>query len=93
MGDKVALIFGYGPNVGFAVAESFAMHGYKVAVVSRSEHRSDAAENYLQIQADLSVPSSVENIFTKVIGEFGHPTVVVYNGKFFPHAVGMDFEK
>ncbi|KAJ5675127.1 uncharacterized protein N7477_005061 [Penicillium maclennaniae] len=81
MGDKVALIFGYGPNVGFAIADSLALHGYKVAVVSRSEHLSDAAKNNLQIQAGLSVPSSVENIFTRVIGELGHPTVVVYNGK------------
>ncbi|KAJ6134570.1 hypothetical protein N7523_000892 [Penicillium sp. IBT 18751x] len=79
MGDKVALIFGYGPNVGFAVAESLASHGYKVAVISRSEHHSDAAKKYLQIQADLSVPSSVENVFNRVIGELGHPTVVVYN--------------
>jgi NAD(P)-dependent dehydrogenase (short-subunit alcohol dehydrogenase family) len=80
MNDKVALILGYGPRVGFAVAESLAMNGYKVAVVSRSDKYSDSAKNNLQIQADLSIPSSVEGIFTKVIKELGHPTVVVYNG-------------
>lgn len=81
MDDKVALILGYGPHVGFAVAESLAMSGYKVAVVSRSDKYPDTAKNYLQIQADLSIPSSVEGIFTRVIEELGHPTVVVYNGK------------
>ncbi|KAJ5118106.1 hypothetical protein N7448_004247 [Penicillium atrosanguineum] len=86
MDDKVALIFGYGPHVGFAVAESFAMQGYKVAVVSRSEHSSEPAKKYLKIQADLSVPSSVESIFTRVIEELGHPTVVVYNAS----AVSVD---
>ncbi|KAJ5565148.1 hypothetical protein N7513_001390 [Penicillium frequentans] len=79
MGDKVALIFGYGPHVGVEVAKAFATHGYEVAVVSRSGNCSGSAKGYLQITADLSDPSSVGAIFTKVIEELGHPSVVVYN--------------
>lgn len=83
MGDKVALIFGIGPHVGVDVSKAFAAHGYKVAVVSRSGNCEDNAKGYLHITADLSDPSSVAAIFTQVIEELGHPSVVVYNGKFF----------
>ena len=83
MCDKVALIFGYGPHVGVHVAKAFATHGHKVAVVSRSDKYGSSAKDYLQIQANLSDPSSVGDIFTRVIDELGHPNVVVYNGMFF----------
>lgn len=79
MSQRVALILGYGPNVGVDVAEAFAAQGYKVAIVSRSNK--DKKE-YLQMQADFSDPSSIEGIFSKVINELGHPSVVVYNGLF-----------
>ncbi|KAL7911508.1 hypothetical protein GGI35DRAFT_491688 [Trichoderma velutinum] len=77
MAQKVALILGYGPNVGFDVAEAFAAQGYKVAIVSRS--KKDVKLQCLQLQADFSDPSSIEGIFAKVISELGHPSVVVYN--------------
>lgn len=83
MCDKVALILGYGPKVGVDVAKAFAAHGYKVAVASRSAKCASSAEDYLQIQADLSDPSSVGDIFARVIDELGHPHVVIYNGMFF----------
>ncbi|KAL6818085.1 hypothetical protein GGI42DRAFT_309332 [Trichoderma sp. SZMC 28013] len=81
MAQEVALILGYGPNVGFDVAEAFAAQGYKVAIVSRS--KKDVKLQYLQMQADFSDPSSIEGIFTKVISELGHPSVVVYNASSF----------
>jgi len=87
MAAQVALIFGYGPRVGFDVARMLAVQGYKVAVVSRSEkHQGHNAEGYLKIQADLSDPSSVERVYTRVIEELGHPGVVVYNGTCLFHA-------
>ncbi|KAJ5153025.1 uncharacterized protein N7482_009503 [Penicillium canariense] len=83
MSNKVVLIFGYGPNVGFEVAKAFATRDYKVAVVSRSDKCASDAKNYLQIQADLADPSSIEGIFSQVIDELGHPTVVIYNAASF----------
>lgn len=80
MADNVALIFGYGPRVGVAAADAFSQKGYKVAVVSRSDNLFDKAKGYMTIQADLSNPASVETIFTRVIKELGHPSVVIYNG-------------
>lgn len=80
MTAPVALIFGYGPRVGYDVARELAAQGYRVAVVSRSRKEDDTTEGYLRLQADLSDPSSVESIFSQVVQELGHPSVVVYNG-------------
>ncbi|UKZ93197.1 uncharacterized protein TrAFT101_008118 [Trichoderma asperellum] len=79
MTQNVALILGYGPTVGVAVAQAFAAKGYKIAIVSRRNRDSESEKDYLQIQSDLSDPSSVELIFSRVISEFGHPSVVLYN--------------
>ncbi|KAK5994196.1 hypothetical protein PT974_07639 [Cladobotryum mycophilum] len=76
---KVALIFGYGPNVGVDVASAFAAKGYQIAVVSRSDKHHYSAQGYLSIQADLSDPSSVQKTFATVVEKLGHPSVVVYN--------------
>lgn len=83
MSDKVAIILGYGPRVGVDVAKALAENGFKVAVVSRSGKLSESAVNYLQFQANLADPNSLEDVFAKVIRELGHPSVVVYNGKLF----------
>jgi NAD(P)-dependent dehydrogenase (short-subunit alcohol dehydrogenase family) len=80
MVTKVALILGYGPNVGVDVAKAFAAQGYKIAIASRTNKNSGAEKGYLQIQCDLSDPSSVEGVFSKVTTELGHPSVVIYNG-------------
>lgn len=80
MGDKIALIFGYGPNVGIETAKVFSEQSYRLAVVSRSTVHANSAKDYLHIQADLSDPSSVEMIFSRVRKELGHPSVVIYNG-------------
>ncbi|KAH8816905.1 hypothetical protein F5884DRAFT_693893 [Xylogone sp. PMI_703] len=79
MNNKVLLILGYGPNVGVDVAQAFAAQGYQIAVVSRTSKHASSAEDYLQIQADLSDPASVEDIFSKVVKKLGHPSVVIYN--------------
>lgn len=79
MTAKVALIFGYGPRVGAAVASAFAIRGYKVAVVSRSGN-AEAANDYLSIKADLSDARNVEGVYAQVKVALGLPSVVVYNG-------------
>ncbi|KAK2594577.1 hypothetical protein QQS21_007707 [Conoideocrella luteorostrata] len=77
--SRVALIFGYGANIGKSVAASFAAKGYKIAAVSRSAKHSESSPDYLSIKADLSDPSSVEGVFARVTSELGHPSVVIYN--------------
>ncbi|EEU34292.1 uncharacterized protein NECHADRAFT_50337 [Fusarium vanettenii 77-13-4] len=77
--SPVALILGAGPNIGQAIARTFASKGYKVALASRSLKEADSTENQLNIPSDFSKPDDVVNAFTKVKKVFGIPSVVIYN--------------
>jgi NAD(P)-dependent dehydrogenase (short-subunit alcohol dehydrogenase family) len=80
----IALIFGFGKNVGTAVASAFSKKGYRIATVSRSPSPSSASLGYLHIQGDLSDPTSISSIFSTVRKELGQPSVVIYNGSSSP---------
>ncbi|KAJ5516053.1 hypothetical protein N7527_007613 [Penicillium freii] len=77
--SPVILILGSGPNIGQHVARAFAAKGYKVALASRSLKEEDSNDDQVHISADLSDPHSVKDIFSKVKGSLGLPSVVVYN--------------
>lgn len=79
--SPVILILGAGPNIGQAVARTFASKGYKVALASRSLVESDSTDNQLNIASDFAKSDDVVNAFKKVNQVFGIPSVVVYNGK------------
>jgi NAD(P)-dependent dehydrogenase (short-subunit alcohol dehydrogenase family) len=76
----VALILGAGPNVGQHVSRALVAKGYKVALASRSGNKGEDAANQLDFKVDLSIPSSVPELFVKVKEALGIPSVVVYNG-------------
>jgi len=82
--SPVILILGAGPNIGQAVARTFASKGYKVALASRSLDEANNTDNQLNITSDFSNPDDVLNAFKKVNKVFGIPSVVVYNGKSSP---------
>ncbi|KAK9378650.1 uncharacterized protein V2V93DRAFT_375461 [Kockiozyma suomiensis] len=77
--SPVILILGAGPNIGQAVARTFASKGYKVALASRSLNEADSTANSLHISSDFANPDDVVNAFKKVNNVFGIPSVVVYN--------------
>ncbi|KAF2431635.1 NAD(P)-binding protein [Tothia fuscella] len=77
--NPVILILGAGPNIGQAVAKTFASKGYKVALASRSLKEADNTDGQLNITSDLSHPNDVVNAFAKVKEVLGIPSVVVYN--------------
>ncbi|KAF1934492.1 hypothetical protein EJ02DRAFT_449069 [Clathrospora elynae] len=52
---------------------------YKVALASRSVNKDDVGSNQFNFQIDLSNPSSIAELFTKVKEALGIPSVVVYN--------------
>ena len=79
--SPVVLILGAGPNIGQAVARTFASKGYKVALAARSLKEADSTDNQLNIPSDFSNTDSIVNAFAKVKQVFGIPSVVVYNGK------------
>ncbi|KAF1996993.1 putative short chain type dehydrogenase [Amniculicola lignicola CBS 123094] len=75
----VALILGAGPNIGQAIARTFASKGYKVGLAARSLKETDSTDNQLNIPSDFSKTEDVVNAFTQVTKVFGIPSVVVYN--------------
>ena len=79
--SPVILILGAGPNIGQAVARTFASRGYKVALAARSVDEADNTDNQLNITSDFANSDDVVNAFNKVKKVFGIPSVVVYNGK------------
>ena len=76
----VLLLLGAGPRIGKSLASAFAAKDYNIALVARSIREDDSTPNQLNIKADLSDPSSIPSIFSKVKEVLGLPTVVVYNG-------------
>jgi len=79
--SPVILILGAGPNIGHAVARTFASKGYKVALAARSLSEADSTDNQLNIRSDFANPDDVINAFTRVKNVLGIPSVVVYNGR------------
>ncbi|KAJ5921479.1 hypothetical protein N7466_009805 [Penicillium verhagenii] len=77
--SPVLLVLGAGPNVGAAVAKAFAAKGYKVALASRKAKEEESSQDELYISCDLSDPTSISAVFTKVKETLGVPSVVVYN--------------
>jgi len=78
--SPVILILGARPNIGQAVARTFASRGYKVALASRSLNEADSTDNQLNISSDFASSDDVVNAFKRVDKVFGIPSVVVYNG-------------
>ncbi|KAN0113019.1 putative short-chain dehydrogenase [Hyaloscypha variabilis] len=78
--SPVILILGAGVNVGQHVAKSFASKGYKVALTARRAKEAENTADQVNIQSDLTDPTSVINVFSKVKTLLGAPpSVVVYN--------------
>ncbi|KAK8844518.1 hypothetical protein IAR55_006364 [Kwoniella newhampshirensis] len=75
----VVLILGAGPNIGHAVARTFASNGYKVAVAARSVKEANSTDTHLNIPSDFTKTNDVVDAFEKVKKVFGIPSVVVYN--------------
>lgn len=82
--DSVALILGAGPNIGRHVSRALTANGYKVALASRSRSLDENSPGQTGFQVDLSKPSSIPELFTKVKEALGTPSVVIYNGKSAP---------
>jgi len=79
--SPVILIVGAGSNIGHHVARAFAAKGYKVALAARRIKEADNNADQINIPSDLSDPSSVVNVFSKVKSLLGVPSVVIYNGE------------
>ena len=80
--SPIVLVLGAGPNIGQAVARTFAGKGYRVAVAARSVKDADSSDQQLNIPSDFTRSDDVVNAFKRTHDVFGSaPSVVVYNGK------------
>jgi NAD(P)-dependent dehydrogenase (short-subunit alcohol dehydrogenase family) len=79
--SPVALIFGAGPGVGHHVSQAFRGKGYKVGIASRSLKAENSTADELHIPTDCSDPDAIVRAFDQVRAKYGHPSVVVYNGR------------
>ena len=85
--NPVAVVVGVGAGLGTALARRFA-HGYRVALVARSEAVTAALAEEIQsaggvalpIQSDATVPEQVARAYEQIRSAFGTPSVLMYNG-------------
>lgn len=83
----IILVLGAGGNIGAAVSRRFQSAGYRVALVSRSATESapsGGSPNVVTLKADLTDPSTIAPLFSRVSSAFGGsspavPSVVVFN--------------
>lgn len=81
----VAIILGYGDNIGSAVAQKFKEEGFNVAVASRTlDPDALRAQGYLGITVDLVRVDDIAKTFSTVEAEYGPASVVIYNGRSHP---------
>lgn len=77
-GDKpVAIVAGFGPGLGAAVARRFATGGYLVIGLARS-HASAGSSATEVMTLDLADPDSVKRAIADVNARFGAPTVLIH---------------
>jgi len=80
MSSRVVLILGAGANIGKSLITKFSSEGFKIAIASRTSKPEFEKAAAVSVTADLSDPSSIKAIFTRVKSEIGIPNVVIYNG-------------
>jgi short-subunit dehydrogenase len=84
---KTFLSIGSGPGMGFATAERFASHGFKVVLTRRSVEKLDQLASTLKGKGyavetaalDASRPEAVKNLIADLIARHGTIDVLHYN--------------
>jgi NAD(P)-dependent dehydrogenase (short-subunit alcohol dehydrogenase family) len=81
--SKLCLVTGVGPGTGTSVVKRFAIAGYKVAMLSRSEERllnlQAEIPNTVAYPCDVSNEQQMSDVINKVKKDLGVPDVLVHN--------------
>lgn len=104
--DKVAIITGSTKGMGKATALMFAKEGAKVVINSRSEEKEDSVRKLIEkdggsaifVQADISNPKDVKDLFQETVDTYGTVDILVnnagiHNPKKFFDLTKEDWEK
>lgn len=92
-----AVIAGYGPGMGAALARRFASEGYSISLLARSSAALDVAVAGFGDQGvmargfevDLSQPSAIQGALAEVAATTGAPDVLIYNAARWREAATM----
>jgi NAD(P)-dependent dehydrogenase (short-subunit alcohol dehydrogenase family) len=83
MTQPVCVVTGVGPGTGSALSRRFASGGYRVAMLARNVARLTALEQELPSAkgyvCDVTDPTQVDATMAAIEGEFGAPSVLIYN--------------
>jgi NAD(P)-dependent dehydrogenase (short-subunit alcohol dehydrogenase family) len=95
MSGKVALVTGAGTGVGKAVALALVRAGYRVALAGRrrellEQSAAEAGGETRVIQADVTDPASVKNMFAEAVRAFGRLDVLFNNAGISAPAVPLE---
>lgn len=81
--SKVCAVFGYGPGLGAAAARKWSAEGFRVAILSRSLEKVQAAAltipNTTGFACDVSQPNSISQAVSGIEKALGPIDTVVYN--------------
>lgn len=81
--SNLCLVTGVGPGTGTSVVKRFAIAGYKVAMLSRSEERllnlQAEIPNTVAYPCDVSNEQQMSDVINKVKKDLGVPDVLVHN--------------
>ncbi|MCB2213787.1 SDR family oxidoreductase [bacterium] len=76
---KILLITGAAGGIGQATVKTFAGHGWRVIGVDRKPRFDGFPEDGIYIEADISLPEQIENIYERVAAETDTLDAVVNN--------------
>eukprot|EP00977_Amphora_coffeiformis_P010462 scaffold2448_cov155-Amphora_coffeaeformis.AAC.6 len=80
---KVAAVFGYGPGLGAALAQKWSQQGFKVALLSRTLEKVEAAAkeipNSKGVACDVSDMNSIETAVKEIESSMGPIDTVLWN--------------
>lgn len=81
--SKVCAVFGFGPGIGAAAARKWSAEGFKVALLSRTLEKVQAAEtsipNSKGFACDVTDPKSLESAVASIEKDLGPIHTVIYN--------------